>query len=238
MTPIESAERALRRSAPLIVAGLLLLAVVYVWALGFTPPDVRQGLAQKIFYIHVPSAWVGFLGLLMVGVASVVYLVRKDPVVDIFAASAAEVGMVFTTVVLITGPIWGRSAWGAWWTWDVRLTSTLFLWFVVLAYLVLRSSVTDPAQRARYSAVLGILGAALVPFVYLSIYLFRQDRMQHPGPVVIKAGGPTLPGSMLATLLFSLGVFTLFFAALLWRRFALARLADALAQAAAERDDA
>ena len=206
--------------------------------MGFTPPDVKQGMAQKIFYIHVPSAWVGFLGFLMVGVASVVYLIRKNPVVDLFAASAAEVGMMFTTVVLITGPIWGRSAWGAWWNWDIRLTSTLFLWFVVLAYLVLRSGVIDPGQRARYSAVLGILGAALVPFVFLSIYLFRQDRMQHPGPVVIKAGGPTLPGSMLATLLFSLGVFTLFFAALLWRRFALARLADARAHAAAERDDA
>ena len=235
MTPIESAERMLRRSAVWILVSLLLLAGVYVRALVFTPAEMVQGLAQKIFYIHAPSAWVAFLAFGIVGVTSIVYLFLKDPRADLFAAASAEVGMVFTTEVLVTGPIWGKTIWGTWWTWDARLTLTLFLWFVMLAYLVLRSAVHDPAQRARYSAVLGILGALLVPFIHVSVYLFRT---LHPLPVVLKPGRPTLPGSMLATLAFAFLTFTLFFAALLWHRYALARLADARAHADAERSDA
>lgn len=235
MTPIEAFESARRRSAVWIGVGLLLMGAVYVRALAFTPVEAVQGLAQKIFYIHVPSAWVAFLAFGILGVASAVYLFLKDPRVDLFAASTAEVGMVFTTAVLVTGPIWGKPIWGTWWTWDARLTLTLFLWFVVLAYLVLRTAVNEPGQRARYSAVLGILGALLVPFIHVSVYLFRT---MHPMPVVLRPGKPTLPGAMLATLLFSFAVFTLFFAALLWHRYALARLADARARAAAEHADA
>jgi heme exporter protein C len=235
MTPIEALESARRRSAAWIGVGLLLMAAVYVRALAFTPVEAVQGLAQKIFYIHVPSAWVAFLAFGILGVTSAVYLFLKDPRLDLFAASTAEVGMVFTTAVLVTGPIWGKPIWGTWWTWDARLTLTLFLWFVVVAYLVLRTAVHEPAQRARYSAVLGILGALLVPFIHVSVYLFRT---MHPLPVVLRPGKPTLPGPMLATLLFSLAVFTLLFVALLWHRYALARLADARARAAAERADA
>ena len=235
MTPIESAERALRRSAAWILVALLLLAGVYVRALVFTPAEAVQGLAQKIFYIHAPSAWVAFLAFGIVGVASIVYLFLTDPRADLFAASSAEVGMVFTTEVLVTGPIWGKTIWGTWWTWDARLTLTLFLWFVMLAYLVLRSAVHEPGQRARYSAVLGILGALLVPFIHVSVYLFRT---LHPMPVVLKPGRPTLPGPMLETLVFAFLTFTLFFAALLWHRYALARLTDARAHADAERSDA
>lgn len=235
MTPIEALERARWRSAVWIGVGVLLMAAVYVRALVFTPVEAVQGPAQKIFYIHVPSAWVAFLAFGILGVTSAVYLFLKDPRLDLFAASTAEVGMVFTTAVLVTGPIWGKPIWGTWWTWDARLTLTLFLWFVVVAYLVLRTAVHEPAQRARYSAVLGILGALLVPFIHVSVYLFRT---MHPMPVVLRPGKPTLPGPMLATLLFSLAVFTLFFVALLWHRYALARLADARAQAEAERADA
>jgi len=235
MTPIESAERTLRQGRTWILVALLLLAAVYVRALLFTPAELVQGLAQKIFYIHAPSAWVAFLAFGLVGVTSVVYLFLKDPRLDLFAASSAEVGMVFTSEVLVTGPIWGKTIWGTWWTWDARLTLTLFLWFVMLAYLVLRSAVHEPGQRARYSAVLGILGALLVPFIHVSVYLFRT---LHPMPVVLKPGRPTLPGSMLVTLIFSFLVFTFFFVALLRYRYALARLADARAGAAAERADA
>jgi len=235
MTPIESAERVLRRGRVWIAVALALLAAVYVRSLLFTPAEAVQGLAQKIFYIHAPSAWVAFLAFGIVGVTSIVYLLLRDPRLDQFAASAAEVGMVFTTEVLITGPIWGKTIWGTWWTWDARLTLTLFLWFVMLAYLVLRSAVREPGQRARYSAVLGILGALLVPFIHVSVYLFRT---LHPLPVVLKPGRPTLPTPMLVTLVFSFLVFTLLFAALLRFRYALARLADAQAHAAAEHADA
>ena len=228
MTPIEKAERTLRRSSAFMALGLLLMAAVYVRALALSPVEATQGAAQKIFYIHVPSAWVAFLAFGLVGVCSALYLFLKDPRLDRFAASAAEVGVVFTTVVLVTGPIWAKPIWGAWWTWDARLTSTLFLWFIYFGYLVLRRAVEEPGRRARYSAVLGILGSLLVPFIHVSVLLFRT---LHPKPVVLNSGGPTLPGAMLATLLFSLGVFTIFFFSLVAHRYAQATLIDTRAEA-------
>lgn len=233
MTPIEKAQRTVRRSAVAVVVALSLLTAVYIRALVYTPIEATQGAAQKIFYIHVPSAWDAFLAFGVVGVCSVLYLLMKDARMDRLAASSAEVGTVFITGVLLTGPLWGRPIWGAYWVWDARLTSTLFLWFVYFGYLVLRGAVREPGQRARFSAVLGILGAALVPFIHLTVYLFRT---QHPLPVVLNVSGPQLPGNMLFTLMFSLTVFTLLYAALLWQRYAQATLADAREAARAEAD--
>ena len=235
MTAIPPAERALKRSGFWMAIALVLMVGVYVRALAFTPEEATQGLAQKIFYIHAPSAWVAFLAFGVVGVCSAIFLFMKDPRLDLLAASSAEVGTVFTTVVLVTGPIWGKTIWGTWWTWDARLTLTLFLWFIYLAYLVLRTAVEEPGRRARYSAVLGILGALLVPFIHLSVYWFRT---LHPMPVVLRPGKPELPGTMLLTLLGSFTIFTIFFLALLARRYAWARLVDARAQSEAERADA
>ncbi len=235
MTAIPQAERTLQRSGFWMAIALLLVAAVYVRALAFTPEEATQGLAQKIFYIHVPSAWVAFLAFGVVGICSAIYLFTRDARLDLFAASSAEVGLVFTTVVLVTGPIWGKEIWGTWWAWDARLTSTLFLWFIYLAYLVLRTAVDEPGRRGRYSAVLGILGALLVPFIHVSVYLFRT---LHPLPVVLRPGKPELPGPMLVTLLSSFAVFTIFYVALLARRYAWARLLDARAQSEADRADA
>jgi heme exporter protein C len=229
-----AAERSLKKSSALMLVALALLAGVFVRALAFTPPDAIQGPAQKIFYIHAPSAWVAFLAFGIVGVCSVLYLALREPRLDRLAASCAEVGTVFTTGVLVTGPIWGKTIWGAWWTWDARLTSTLFLWFIFFGYLVLRSALNEPGQRARLSAVLGILGALLVPFIHVSVVWFRT---LHPQPVVLKPEGPTLPGSMLATLLGSFAVFTLLFVALVWQRYAQAEIADAALATRAEADD-
>lgn len=231
MTAIETAELALRRSRALMVVALALLGAVYVRALAFTPVEATQGPAQKIFYVHVPSAWVAFLAFGVVGVCSLLYLIFKEPRLDRFAAASAEVGVVFTTGVLLTGPIWAKPIWGAWWTWDARLSSTLFLWFLYLAYLVLRTAVREPGQRARYSAVLGILGSLLVPFIHLSVKMFRT---LHPQPVVMNPEGPTLPGSMLATLLFSLAVMTLLYTGLVWHRYAQAERDEARAESAAD----
>lgn len=217
----------------LLVAALVLLAGVYVRALAFTPTERVQGLAQKIFYIHVPSAWAAFLAFFVVSACSIGYLVLKDQRLDLIAAASAEVGVVFTTGVLLTGPIWGKPIWGAWWTWDARLTSTLFLWFIFFGYLVLRSAVREPGQRARYSSVIGILGAPLVVFIHMSVTLFRTT---HPQPVVLKPQGPSLPGEMLTTLLMSVAVFTFFYVVLVSRRYALARAEQA--RALAEGDDA
>ena len=231
MTAIERARRSIGRSRALVLASLALLALVYVRALRFTPIEATQGPAQKIFYIHAPSAWSAFVAFIVVGACSVLYLMLRDPRIDRLAASSAEVGTVFTTGVLLTGPIWGKPIWGAWWTWDARLTSTLFLWFIFVGYLVLRSAVSESGQRARFSAVLGILGALLVPFIHLSVKLFRT---LHPQPVVLNPEGPTLPAAMLVTLLVSFGVFTLFYAALTWLRYAQSTLADAEGEARAE----
>ena len=228
---VATARRSVRRSAVGVMVALALMAAAVVRALAFTPVEAAQGAAQKIFYIHVPSAWVAFLAVGVVAVCSVLYLLLRDQRLDRLAASSAEVGVVFVTGVLLTGPIWARPIWGTWWTWDARLTSTLFLWFIYFGYLVLRGALTEPAQRARLSAVLGILGALLVPFIHLSVYLFRT---LHPQPVVLRLDGPQLPGNMLATLLFSLGAFTLFYAALVWHRYAQAGRDDLVSAAQAE----
>ena len=234
-TRLGSARQTIRRSGALVLIALALLAAVYVRALKFTPLEATQGAAQKIFYIHVPSAWVAFLAFGIVGICSVLFLVLKEPRLDRLAASSAEVGVVFTTGVLLTGPIWARPIWGWWWTWDARLTSTLFLWFIYFGYLVLRGAVYEPGQRARFSAVLGILGALLVPFIHVTVYLWNT---MHPMPVVLNVNGPQLPKVMLATLLFSFAVFTLLYAALVWQRYAQATAQDEREALAAEAGDA
>lgn len=191
----------------------------------YTPLEAKQGAAQKIFYLHVPAAWVAFLAFFLVAVASGVYLWLRDQRLDRFAESSAEVGVVFTTVVLITGPLWAKPIWGTFWAWwDVRLVSTLFLWFIYVAYLVLRGAIDSPDLRARYSAVLGILGALLIPFIHLSVYLFST---MHPMPIVGKPSKPSLPGEMLTTLMLSLFSFTLLYFAFLRSRYAYAVERDA-----------
>src|SRR3982750_1610569 len=143
---------------PTVAAAAVLGTVIR--AAFFTPLEAKQGAAQKIFYIHVPAAWVAFLAFFLVAVASGVYLWLRDARLDRFAESSAEVGVVFTTVVLTTGPLWARPIWGTYWAWwDVRLVSTLFLWFIYVAYLVLRGALEWQELRARYSAILGTLGA-------------------------------------------------------------------------------
>lgn len=208
---------------------VLAMAGALARAIWFTPPERLQGYAQKIFYVHVPSAWVGFLAFGLTAIAGGVWLFLKDPRLDRFAESSAEVGVVFTTGVLVSGPLWGKPIWGAWWVWDARLTLTLFLWFLYLGYLVLRGAVDDRMARARYSAVLGILGALLIPFIHLSVYLFNT---QHPMPVVANPTGVQMPGVMLTTLFLALGAFTLLYIALVRVRIALAAERDALDEAA------
>ena len=217
---------------PSLLSGAAVLAVIgtLIRAIFFTPYEAVQGPAQKIFYIHAPAAWVAFLAFGLVALASALYLWLRDERLDRFAESSAEVGVVFTTVVLITGPLWGKPIWGTYWTWDARLTLTLFLWFIYVGYIVLRGAIEDRSMRARYSAVLGILGAFLIPFIHLSVYLFRT---MHPMPIVLKPSAPSLPGEMLTTLLISFLSFTLLYAAFLRARYQLAVERD-LAEAAAD----
>jgi heme exporter protein C len=204
--------------------------------MAFTPLEAAQGAAQKIFYLHVPAAWVAFMAFGLVAFAGLGYLWLRDERLDRFAASSAEVGLVFTTVVLITGPIWGKPVWGTWWTWDARLTSTLFLWFIYLGYMVLRGAVDDRAMRARYSAIVGALGALLIPFIHLSVYFFRtlhpRPIVGSPDAIVALASGDAerapLPPEMLTTLFMALGAFTLLYVAFVRVRYRLAVEQDAL----------
>lgn len=202
-----------------VLAGLLLLGGVYVRALAFTPVERFQGPAQKIFYLHVPAAVTTELAVILVGLAGVFFLFLKDPRLDRFAEASAEVGTVFAGIVLTTGPIWGKPIWGTWWTWDARLTSTLFLFFLLISYHVLRGAVSDAGLRARYAAVLGICAVVLVGFIHLSVYLFPT---LHPQPIVLRPGKPGLPPEMLVTLLMSFGVFLVLYVGFVMQRYAIA----------------
>jgi len=206
------------------VAGLAVVGTV-IRIVFFTPLEAKQGAAQKIYYIHVPAAWVAFLAFGLVAIASGVYLWIRDPQLDRFAESSAEVGVVFTTVVLITGPLWAKPIWGTYWAWwDVRLVSTLFLWFIYVSYIVLRGAVESPELRARYSAVLGILGALLIPFIHLSVYLFAT---MHPMPIILNPERPSLPNEMLLTFFISFVSFTLLYVAFVRSRYRYAVERDA-----------
>jgi heme exporter protein C len=229
MTATEVARTLTRRGVRVSVAALVGLAGVYVLALGYTPIEARQGMAQKIFYLHVPAAWCALLAFSLVGITSALYLWLLDPRLDRFAAASAEVGVAFGAVMLTTGPIWAKPIWGTWWTWDARLTLTLFLFFLFVGYLALRASVHDPSERARFSAVVGILGLLLVPFIHLSVYLFRT---LHPQPVVLKPSAPSLPPEMLRTLLISFLVFTLLYIGLVTLRYGLSLAEEARDEAA------
>jgi heme exporter protein C len=202
-----------------LVAMMVSLYMVFLYA----PREATMGDVQRIFYFHVPSAWVAFFAFFLVFVFSLVYLVRSNKRWDTLAAACAEIGVLFCTVVLITGPIWAKPVWGVWWTWDARLTLTLVLWLIYVAYLMLRHYMTDPERRATFAAVLGVIGFIDVPLVYFSI---RWWRTQHPQPVMAGGGDSGLEAPMLATLLVCIATFTLLFFTLLRHRLKLQSLRD------------
>ena len=215
----------------LLLIAALGLGAMLVRAVFYTPIEALQGPAQKIFYLHAPLAFIGlYVAFGIVGVSGVLYLWLRDERLDRVGSSAAEVGVVYMTGVLVTGPLWGKPIWGTWWSWDARLTLTLLLWFVFLGYLILRGAVEDAGTRARYSAVIGVLGALLVPFIHLSVYLF-QARL-HPMPVVLKPGQPSLPPEMLTTFLLAFGAFAMLCIAFIRARYRLGVLRDLAAELA------
>lgn len=203
----------------------VLAAAAMLWAFWmiffYAPTEREMGIVQRIFYVHVPSAWVAFLAFGIVALCSLGYLWLRDERLDAIALSAAELGMIFTTGVLLTGPLWGKIAWGAWWVWDARLTLTLLLWFIYLGYFILRESTDNPERGKRFAAVLGVIGAVDIPLIHLSVQWFRS---QHPQPVIMRPEGPSAAPEIVQTLLVSLLAFTLVFFALLLHRYGLERL--------------
>ncbi|EKN68651.1 cytochrome c biogenesis protein CcsA [Schinkia azotoformans] len=187
------------------------LYLVFVWS----PVEKTMGVVQKIFYFHVGSAWTAFLAFGVVFVCSILFLIKRKRIYDIVAGISAEIGVVFTAIVLTSGPIWGRSAWNTWWTWEPRLTTTLILFFIYIAYILIRHMDGAWEKKARLASVFGIIGFIDVPIVFMAIRWWNSKL--HP---IVFGDGPTQQGGgieppMLFTLVFTLGVITLLYVVLL-----------------------
>ena len=195
-------------TAALIAAGLYFSLLV-------APPDYQQGETVRIMYIHVPSAWLGMFGYMVMAGASLVALVFRHPLADVCAKSAAPLGAAFTFLALVTGSLWGRPMWGAWWVWDARLTSMLILLFLYLGYIALWATIEEPVRAARAAAVLALVGSINVPIVHYSVVWWNT---LHQPASVFRIDGPQIASSMLAPLLIMALGFTFFFVTLLLAR--------------------
>src|SRR5437868_15482359 len=196
------------------------LAAGLVMAFGVAPREVTQGNVQRIMYVHVPLILASYVAFVVLAVASLVYLVRRDPGADRVAHASAEVGVMFVGLGIATGSIWGKPTWGTWWTWDARLTSVTILFVMYLGYLLLRGTIDDPERAARYCAVLGIVAALDIPLVHFSVYWWRT---LHQPPSVLKPGAATMPPAILAALLVNVVAFTLLYVYFVAKRVRLLR---------------
>jgi heme exporter protein C len=203
-----------------LVAGLIMAFLM-------APREVTQGNVQRIMYVHVPLILASYVAFVVVAVASLVYLVRRIAAADRIAHASGEVGVLFVGLGIVTGSIWGKPTWGAWWTWDARLTSVAILFVMYLGYLLLRASIDDAERAARYSAVLGLVAALDIPLVHFSVYWWRT---LHQPPSVLKPGAATMPPAILAALLVNVAAFTLLYAYFVAKRVRLLRVeSEALA---------
>lgn len=180
---------------------LMVLAVYMVFL--YAPTERTMGIPQRIFYVMVPSGWLAMLSFTIIFVASIGYLKTKDRRWDVLAQCSGQLGILFTTLTLITGSLWARPAWGVYWTWEPRLTFTLLLWLIYVAYFMVRSFAGEESRGAAFAAVVGIVGFVDVPIIGLSTSLWRG---MHPGTLIFQSGG--LDPKMLQTLLVSLAAFT------------------------------
>ncbi len=196
------------------LGAILVLWMVFFWV----PTERTMGIAQRIFYVHVPAAWIAFFAFGIVALCSAVYLWLKDDRLDMAALAAAEGGMVFGTIMILTGPLWARISWGTWWTWEPRLVLTLLLWFIYFSYFLVRQAAENPEQGKRFAAVVGIIGVLDIPLIHISVTWMRS---LHPKPVVLKPEGPSLDPEMLITLMVGLATATLLFLGLFLMRYTL-----------------
>lgn len=205
------------------IFSILLFTAVPVglyFAFFYAPVERVMGIVQKIFYFHVASAWIGFFAFFVTFAASILYLITKKYAFDDIASASAEIGLAFCTIVILTGPLWAKPAWGKFWTWDPRLTSTLLLWFIYVGYIMLRQFMDESDRRAKFSAAVGIIGFIDVPVVFLSIQWWNNTI--HPN--VVQKGGGGLHPDMLTAMLVCLLVFTIIYISLLIRRLRLTNL--------------
>ncbi len=199
------------------IFSILLFFVVPIglyFAFFYAPVEKIMGLIQKIFYFHVSSAWIGFFAFFITFIMSILYLITKKIIYDDIASASAEIGLIFCTIVIVTGPLWARPTWGVYWTWDPRLTSTLILWFIYVGYIMLRQFMEESQKRAQFSAALGIIGFINVPIVFLSIQWWENTI--HPN--VVQKGGGGMHPDMFVAMQVCLFVFTIIYISLLIRR--------------------
>jgi heme exporter protein C len=204
------------------VAAIGLLSGLSVGFL-YAPRDAVQGNVQRIMYLHVPSVLTGYLAFGVVFLASLAYLFSQRSRWDRLAAASAEVGVVFTGLTLVSGAVWGKPTWGTWWTWDARLTTTALLFLIYVSYLLVRGMVEDRERAARFSAVVGIIGAIDIPIIHFSVQWFRT---LHQPATLLRPQAPTMDAPMVFTLLLNVGAFILFYVYLTRMRFRLAELEE------------
>lgn len=204
-------------------ATIVALAATVTIGLFVVPPDATQGDVQRLMYVHVPAAWVAYLSFGVVFVASVAYLKNGRVLWDRVAAASAEIGVQFCALTIVLGSLWGRPVWGTWWTWDPRLTTTAVLLLIYVGYVSLRKVADNPVRRARWSAVVGVVGFIDVPIVHMSVVWWRS---LHQEATVLRPGAPTIAGSMLATLLLGFVAFSLAYGYLMAVRVRVGRLED------------
>lgn len=200
-----------------VAAGLWLIYLVF----SRIPTERTIGIAQLIYYIHLPSALTGYLAFAIVAVCSAGYLWLKDDRLDAISVSAAELGVIFASAVLVQGPLWARLSWESWWVWDARTTSTLLLWLVYVSYFVVRFSTENPERGKRFAGVLGVIGVVDLPIIHMSVQWFHTQRLD---PVALGPESPATDPEVFQTVVVGTLAFTLAFFALLLHRYRLERL--------------
>jgi heme exporter protein C len=213
-----------------VASGVLMLAALYM-ALAWAPDAANleapaERFAQRIFYFHVPSAWIGFLAFIVAAIVAVLYLITRNQRWDVWGLASVEVGLTFFTMVMLSGPIWAKPTWNVWWTWDPRLTISTICWLLYIGYLMLRGAVEQPERQARFAAVYALMAAISVPINWMAIRWWRtiHPAVVAPGNNTEAMGGFGMSDNIFLTLLFCLFAFTVFYITLMYHRIQLENL--------------
>ena len=210
------------RIAFLIITSLLMLVNMYLIFM-WVPTEQNLGISQRIFYVHVPVAWVGMVAIFVVAIGSVLHLITRNDRWDAIAYSAAEIGLIFGTLMLVTGALWAKPAWGVWWQWDPKLTTALILGFIYVGYLMVRAYAPSGSQGRRYASVVALIGAIDAPIIYMASVWWRTA---HPDLNIGPLAESSLDTNMLMVWLYSTVAFTVFYVYLLIERISMRRAED------------
>ncbi|MDP6452318.1 MAG: cytochrome c biogenesis protein CcsA [SAR202 cluster bacterium] len=210
-SPVNRSTRSYLRDGLLIVSATLMAVTLYMVFL-WVPTEQNLGVSQRIFYFHVPLGWIGMVSIIVVAVASFMHLITGREKWDSLAYATAELGVIFATLILVTGAVWAKPVWGVWWTWDAKLTTTLVLWFIYIGYLMIRAYGPTGTQGKRYASVIALIGAVDAPIIYKATDWWRSAHPERNTP-------SDLASEMLLTLLVAVVTFTILYAYLLIERY-------------------